>query len=246
MTLPGDLPFERTLVVAPHPDDESLGAGGLIAHVARRGANVRVVFLTHGENNPWPQRIARRRWHISDHDRREWGRARRREAKRALIALGVPPQAAIFLEYPDDGLPQLEKNALPETIARVLREFRPTLLVIPSADDFHPDHRATHRAVQRALAGEGIEHPELILGYVVHGSLTAREQQWVDISDEERLRKRDAIKRHATQMMLSRGRFLRYARREELYAVVTDLDVQEETRLVRWKAKVRHILSLLF
>jgi hypothetical protein len=49
-------------VLAPHPDDEVLGTGGLLQMLAREQATVRVVLLTCGENNPWPQRLLERRW----------------------------------------------------------------------------------------------------------------------------------------------------------------------------------------
>ena len=48
---------DRVLVLAVHPDDESLCAGGLIQHALAHGAKVRVVFITDGDNNPWPQRF---------------------------------------------------------------------------------------------------------------------------------------------------------------------------------------------
>jgi LmbE family N-acetylglucosaminyl deacetylase len=48
-------PTDRLLVVAPHPDDETLGAGGLLQRAAARGAAVRLCYATSGENNPWAQ-----------------------------------------------------------------------------------------------------------------------------------------------------------------------------------------------
>ena len=48
----------KIAVLAPHPDDESLGTGGLIQQALAAGAEVRVIFVTDGDNNPWPQRFA--------------------------------------------------------------------------------------------------------------------------------------------------------------------------------------------
>src|SRR6202044_612035 len=45
-----ELPFVPTLVLAPHPDDETLGAGGLIAKLRRAGVTVTIVAITDGEN----------------------------------------------------------------------------------------------------------------------------------------------------------------------------------------------------
>jgi LmbE family N-acetylglucosaminyl deacetylase len=45
---PGKVSAKRVLVVAPHPDDESLGCGGLIASLAQKGCRFYVVFTTDG------------------------------------------------------------------------------------------------------------------------------------------------------------------------------------------------------
>ncbi|TMQ65865.1 MAG: hypothetical protein E6K78_07050, partial [Candidatus Eisenbacteria bacterium] len=49
---------DRVMVIAPHPDDESLACAGLLQASARAAARVRVVFLTDGDNNPWAQLVA--------------------------------------------------------------------------------------------------------------------------------------------------------------------------------------------
>ena len=238
-----DLPFQRTLVFAPHPDDESIGAGGLLAYVAARDAEVRVVFLTSGENNPWPQRATRRRWRITESDRQEWGRTRRSEARHALIDLGVAPQNATFLGYPDDGLSRLDERELVDSIGAIITEFRPTLMVVPSSDDLHPDHRATYRAIMKAMAGAS-ERPLLTLTYVVHGNLKSSERRSIATTNDERARKAAAIQRHGTQLILSKRRFLRYAARQEQFGVVHDFECRNESWTATLIAKMRHVLSL--
>ncbi len=79
------------LMLAPHPDDESLGPGGLIAMLARRGAPPRIAFLTDGSRS----HEGAPGWSA----RRIVG-ARRREATRALRMLGVRA-AAVHLNWPD-------------------------------------------------------------------------------------------------------------------------------------------------
>jgi N-acetyl-1-D-myo-inositol-2-amino-2-deoxy-alpha-D-glucopyranoside deacetylase len=239
-----DLPFQRTLVFAPHPDDESIGAGGLLAYVAARDAEIRVVFLTSGENNPWPQRATRRRWKITESDRQEWGRTRRGEARHALVELGVAPQNATFLGFPDDGLARIDQRELVDSVGAIITEFRPTLMVIPSLDDLHPDHRAAYRAIMKALVVVSVR-PMLTLTYVVHGSLKSSDRRAIATTDEERARKALAIQRHGTQLMLSRRRLLRYAAREEQFSVVRDFECRSESRTATLIAKLRHVLSLL-
>ena len=77
--------WQRVMVIAPHPDDDILAAGGLLQHALHLGGMVRVVYITDGENNPWPQRIIERRWRVTDADRERWGRRRPEEALAALI-----------------------------------------------------------------------------------------------------------------------------------------------------------------
>ena len=45
--------LDRVLFVAPHPDDESLGGGGLLRRTFAAQIPVRVLFATNGDNNPW-------------------------------------------------------------------------------------------------------------------------------------------------------------------------------------------------
>jgi LmbE family N-acetylglucosaminyl deacetylase len=239
-----DLPFQRTLVFAPHPDDESIGAGGLLAYVAARDAEVRVVFLTSGENNPWPQRAACRRWRITDRDRLDWGRTRRSEARHALVELGIAPQNATFLGFPDDGLARLDERALVDPIGAIIAEFRPTLMIVPSADDLHPDHRAAYRAIMKALVSAS-ERPMLTLTYVVHGNLKSSERRSVPTTNDERSRKLRAVQRHSTQLILSKRRLLRYAAREEQFGIVRDFECAQESAIATLIAKLRHVLSLL-
>src|SRR4051812_38246721 len=96
----------RILLLAPHPDDEVLSAGGLLQRAAAANARVDVLFITDGESNPWPQRALMRKWKISETDKRRWGRKRQREARAALVRLGIAQDRANFLGLPDQGVTQ--------------------------------------------------------------------------------------------------------------------------------------------
>jgi LmbE family N-acetylglucosaminyl deacetylase len=97
----------RVLVVAPHPDDELLGAGGLIQHARTARAAVRVVYLTDGEAYTAGVEAEERRSNPSASDYREYGRLREREARAALKHLGVDSDALSFLGFPNNGLGRL-------------------------------------------------------------------------------------------------------------------------------------------
>ena len=98
---------DRILVYAVHPDDETLGAGGLIQQALASGAEVHVTFVTDGDNNPWPQRFVERRWKLPAGHRERWGQRRRHEARAALAELGVAGTQARFLGVPDQWLAEL-------------------------------------------------------------------------------------------------------------------------------------------
>lgn len=236
-----NLVLTRMLVFAPHPDDESLGVGALLSCAAAHGASIRVVFLTDGDNNPWPQRVARRQWKISAQQHVSWGRLRRHEARRALATLGVDPAAAAFFGLPDDRLATLERRHLVALIQDTIAEFDPTLLVIPSIDDFHPDHRTAHRAIMSAVS---MTRRPMILSYIVHGRATDAYRAFA-AGPESIARKHAAIGCHSSQLLLSRGRFMRYAARAERYAVIESLIVPDETRRTKWLAKLRHVISVI-
>jgi LmbE family N-acetylglucosaminyl deacetylase len=216
------------LVLAVHPDDESLSAGGLIQHAVARGAEVHIIFLTDGDNNPWPQRYVERRWHIDDGDRARWGKRRESEAKAALTRLGVQRDAISFWHYPDQGITALLLGGgaeLMEKLSREVNAWRPTVIVAPSRYDLHPDHSALAVLLQFALARDGLDEirPFHLLEYLVHSRGEEQPGKFLEISlsPDQVERKRKAILCHETQMALSRGRFLAFAQPTEVFTVST-------------------------
>jgi LmbE family N-acetylglucosaminyl deacetylase len=238
-----DLHADRLLVLAPHPDDEAIGAGALIQRVVARGGDVRVLFLTDGDRNPWPQRFLDRKWSITRADRLAWGGLRRREALASLATLGVRSSDTTFLGLPDQMLTEFARRGDPRPLGSIraaIRELRPSLLVVASAQDLHSDHRAAAWFAHHAVRGVGDGAPEIVT-YVVHGEAApARLQVVLALTDEERRRKRDAIGCHRSQLLLSRERFLAYARpTERFYSSEFDL-VCTESRAQERMTSLRH------
>jgi LmbE family N-acetylglucosaminyl deacetylase len=99
----------RLLVIAPHPDDEILGAGGLMRRVHDLGGLVHVVYLTDGDGYPEGVRLEERgkKKNPSSSDFRDYGRRRQHEAHDALKTLGLDEHDATFLRFPDGGLCKL-------------------------------------------------------------------------------------------------------------------------------------------
>ena len=94
---------ERLVIVAPHPDDEVLGCGGLIQQAVAVGADVRVIYLTNGDHNQMAFKLYSGRLHLSPKDYFKFGKQRRTEALAATSLLGLQPYQLIFLGYPDWG-----------------------------------------------------------------------------------------------------------------------------------------------
>src|SRR6266850_660200 len=136
------------------------------------GARTRVLFLTDGENNPWAQRAVERRWRISPADRLRWGSRRRAEAVSALSCLGLEPECARFLGYPDQGLFDLlmtEPEPLIKDLVQELTGFEPSILIEPDPADRHPDHAALGVLATFALARASLDGLEPTrLRYLVH------------------------------------------------------------------------------
>jgi LmbE family N-acetylglucosaminyl deacetylase len=124
------------VIVAAHPDDEVLGAGGLISVLAAAGARLRLVAITDGEGShrghAAPQALARRR--VAETDA-------------ALGALGAGSTEVIRLGLPDTGLAGRE-DQLTTALSGLVAGF--DVCLAPWDGDLHADHGAAGRAARRA------------------------------------------------------------------------------------------------
>jgi LmbE family N-acetylglucosaminyl deacetylase len=142
------LGLRSALVIAPHPDDEALGCGGLVAALAERGADLAVVFVTdggasHPRSRKWPRpRLAA---------------LRAEEASAALAALGASGATRLHLGLPDAGIlrggPDWRRAV--ERTAQLASALRPALVLAPWRRDPHRDHRDAHALTLEALARSG-------------------------------------------------------------------------------------------
>lgn len=211
----------RLLVVAPHPDDETIATGLLIQQVRAAGGEVRILLLTAGDNNPWPQRWLEHRVRIGAAERERWGRRRHAEILQALQRLDVPSRALQSLGWPDMGvtgqLIQTEGAAV-ATVAAAISEFCPSLVAAPALDDRHPDHSAAHVLVRLALLGH--RHQPQLLSYLVHGRWA--DANLVDIRGTAAAvaGKQAALAEHRSQMALSGNRMRHLAGRPECFAML--------------------------
>ena len=172
--------FKRALVIAPHPDDETLGCGGTMALLADQGASVTVLTATDGEATQG-SRLAPA----------ETGRLRRAEAERAAAVAGATPR---FLGLPDGKLSE-RLEELAAAFGAAICELEPEAVFAPWLLDGTADHRAVSQGLRWALTGveEGAA-PE-IWGYEVWTALVPN--RIVEISSVIE-RKREALAAHET------------------------------------------------
>ncbi len=182
--------WHSVVVVAAHPDDEVLGAGGIMAMLAAGGARLRLIAVTDGEaSHPGT-------------DPEAMGRMRTAESADALAMLGVPDIEVIRLRFPDKGLAACE-DELSARLGELCAGFGACLA--PWEGDAHADHEAAGRAARRAGRRAGQE----VLSYPIwmwHWAIPAdRRVPWpracqVPLPPEVAARKRSAIGAFASQL----------------------------------------------
>ncbi len=207
------------VVIAPHPDDESIATGGLIQLALKLGARVTVVVLTDGDDNPWPQRVMERRLSIGSSERARWGIRRREEVRSALAVLGVTGASTRYFGLHDQGVTNSLVAHFESSIAMltdVFREVRPTTMVIPGLADRHPDHSAAHVMCCVALASCGSS--ARLLSYMVHGDCNVASTE-CPLDANTTAKKQRAVNAHTSQLILSRKRITKYAQRPERFAI---------------------------
>ena len=194
---------ERLLVLAPHPDDEVIGCGGLVAqHMAQRRA-VRVIVATDGaEAEP------------SAVDRDGYRRQREDESRRALAILGDAD--VHFLRFADRAL----DNAVAEPLREHLLAFRPDLICVPSPVEIHPDHLALSRAFCELVQRDATLFADLAIARVAFYEVSQplRPNTLVDITDVAE-RKYRAIAAHTSQVAIRD--YASYARGLNAYRALT-------------------------
>ncbi|HQP91188.1 MAG TPA: PIG-L family deacetylase [Candidatus Omnitrophota bacterium] len=94
---------DRVLILAPHPDDEAIGTGGIIQKALQAKAHVKIACLTNGDNNELAFIVYEKRLTFRKGEFLHMGEVRAKETIKAMEFLGVPREDIIFLGYPDFG-----------------------------------------------------------------------------------------------------------------------------------------------
>ncbi|HEV7991970.1 MAG TPA: bacillithiol biosynthesis deacetylase BshB1 [Gemmatimonadaceae bacterium] len=160
------------LAIAAHRDDVELTCGGTLIKAAKRGQRTAIVDLTQGEMGT-----------------RGSAQLRGEESARAADVLGVAARETLAL--PDAGIENTP--ATREALARVIRRYRPRVVIAPAFEGRHPDHRVTAGLVRDAcfVAGLAKVAPEMpkhrplkILHSLTYRQDFTRPSFVVDITDE--------------------------------------------------------------
>ncbi len=149
------LTFGKTLFVAPHPDDESLGCGGAIALLRNVGAEVEILVvsdgtLSHPNSVKFPKEKLRN--------------LRENELIEAAKILGVSETNITFFRYPDRNVPSENLPKFDEAVnhcREYLTDAKPQTIFVPWRRDPHPDHRAVYQLFAAAKSKNQtiIEYP---------------------------------------------------------------------------------------
>ena len=172
----------NVLVIAPHPDDETIGCGGALCLHAARGDRVVVVFLTSGELG-LKDLAPRKAWQI-----------REAEAKAAARQLGIARLQ--FLRLPDWAVgDHIQKGA--RLLRPILKREIPKMVYLPHPRDWHPDHQATLPLLRAALRGARLTAVEF-RAYEVWTPF----EEFDDVADISRVmrRKLRALRAHRSQL----------------------------------------------
>lgn len=166
---------DRILVLAAHPDDESIGCGASIARWTAEGNEVAVWFATDGVS--------------SRHTQPETSEERLAASRSALALLGVE---ALYAErFPDNSMDTVSRLAICQAMDRAVSDFEPTWIVTHSQADLNVDHRIVGECaavVSRPVPGQSIKslwHFEVpsSTGWFGNGQRVFSPSAFVDVSN---------------------------------------------------------------
>jgi LmbE family N-acetylglucosaminyl deacetylase len=151
------LPLGNLLVVAPHPDDEILGLGGVILSNIHHGHLVDILYLTDGEG-------------ANVHPDRERVRAERMKMTEAVrLSIGLSPEHLHRFRLPDGGVPKTNDSqfeSLAQRLANLIDRLEPDYILVTHPLDYWPfDHPLAAALVQASLKKS--RHQPVLYGYWV-------------------------------------------------------------------------------
>lgn len=153
------VPLDKTLVIAPHPDDELLGCGGTLLRRKAEGAKLCWLIVTGiSEEGGWPL-----------------AKVKKRDQEITKVATGLEVDQVINLKLPTTKLDTIPMGDLIQKFSQVFHDFEPNEILVPHRGDVHTDHRVVFEAaaacckwfrypsIKRVLSYETLSETELSL-----------------------------------------------------------------------------------
>lgn len=174
-----DISKKDALIIAPHPDDESLGCGGSIIKHIEAGSKVKVIFLTNGDKGDFVGRFGN-----------DYISIRKKSAIKAMKILGVKD-----FEFWNFGDRELNSSfeQISYKIKEVIKTFQPSIIYVPSPFEAHPDHKTAFNILwnlREVFKGQTAIYEVLMALYP---------NILVDITNQFK-KKQKAIKQYKTEM----------------------------------------------
>ena len=214
---PGFSPHERIVLVVPHPDDETLGCGGLVQKITTAQLPFTIVM-------------------VSDGNRRGKKVRRRGEVIRAMAHCGLRDDQFVFLDFPDGKLASTPE--IHDALKHQLEALAPTMVIVTDPEDIHDDHAVLGVVVEQLC--EHIKSIQQVWGFLIHyhrfprplgrmphapllppGRLVSADRAWVTLplDPNEQAIKRQAIREFKSQLFTPflRGLMFSFDRPNEIY-----------------------------
>lgn len=124
----------KSLVIAPHPDDEVLGGGGTIALHSKKGDEVFLCIVTKAYTPDWSE---------------DFIKNRKKEVANANKILGI--KKTYFLDFPTAKLETIPQKELNDSILKIVERVKPQIVYVPHRGDLNKDHRLVFEAALVAV-----------------------------------------------------------------------------------------------
>ncbi|WP_051285036.1 PIG-L family deacetylase [Aequorivita capsosiphonis] len=190
----------NAFIIAPHPDDEALGCGGIISYLTSQNIPIWVGFMTSGgASHPNSEK----------YPAAKLSQLREKEALRACKILGVPNSNVAFFRGPDSFLHKIDenkKNQMVSDLVEILLKNNIDSLFLPWRRDVHTDHLAVYKIGKKAL--EGADREIQIIEYPIWLWNNSEREDWPFEDEVETFRldirnvlskKKEAIFAHKSQ-----------------------------------------------
>jgi len=142
-----NLDFKKTLVIAPHLDDETIALGGTIKKLSKNKSQINVIIVG---------------GHLPPLYKKEDYQITKNESKKALKILGV--KKVYYLDIPALEFHRKYYNTLNSKINALMNDFNPTTVFIPFPDR-HIDHRTVFDCAMVNTRPNKKNHPKFVLSY---------------------------------------------------------------------------------